>query len=257
VLIVTYHALGEPRSPVSVPLAQLASDLAALVDAGFAFVSLDQCADWLAGRTRLPERPVAVTFDDGYAGLARDGLPILSRLGVPATVFVIAGRVGRDNRWPGQGRGVRPMPLADWQELGALVASGLTLGSHSMSHPALPSLRDAALAEEVVASADHLEQMIQAPVRHFSYPYGRRGAREMAAASQRYRTAVTAVSRIVDRTANPHDLGRIDAHDLHLAVRLRLLGRWPLPRYLAIRRHGRRARRLVERVTGAGREGAW
>jgi hypothetical protein len=47
---------------------------------------------------------------------------------------------------------------------------------------------------------------------------------------------VTAVARPVHRHSDPHELGRIDAHDLHVAARLNLLGSTALTPYLAARR---------------------
>jgi hypothetical protein len=254
-LIVTYHALGSPRSPISVSAAQLARDIEALTDAGFAFVSLDQCAEWLEAGHEVPSHAVALTFDDGYASVAREGPAVLARRRVPATVFVIAGRIGADNRWPGQSRHVRTMPLAGRDEIRALLDAGVTIGSHSHSHPTLNALDPTELRREVVESADRLEAIIGTPVRHFSYPYGRRSARVIEAVRSRYRSAVTADACLVTREADPHELPRIDAHDLHIAARLGLLGSHMVPSYLAVRRGARRVRRFAERFTGGGWEG--
>ena len=144
-LVVTYHAIGTPASRVVAPLRRFEGDLSSLIDAGYVLISLDACADWLEGRVVLPSRTAAVTFDDGYASVAEAALPVLQRLRVPATVFVVGGRLGLDNRWPSQPAWVPHLPLLDTYMLRDLVAAGVAIGSHSWSHPRLPALDDHAL----------------------------------------------------------------------------------------------------------------
>jgi peptidoglycan/xylan/chitin deacetylase (PgdA/CDA1 family) len=251
VLIVTYHAIASPSSPVCCPPAQLEADLETLAHAGFTFVSLDECADWLSGAKPLPPRSIAVTFDDAYANVVSDGLPILLRFRVPATIFAIVGRLGGDNQWPGQWRSIRHMPLASAQHLQELAAAGMTIGSHSLSHPALTAIDAGGLHRELEESADQLEQILRTAVRHFAYPYGIRGAREVAAVRRRFRTAVNATPGLVSAGANPYDLCRIDCHDLRLAARLKWFDSSTLGPYLAARRGLRRVRRATERLLGA------
>jgi peptidoglycan/xylan/chitin deacetylase (PgdA/CDA1 family) len=242
VLIVTYHHIATTPSPVSVTSEQLASDLTALEDAGFSWTTLDACADWLAGGAALPARSAVITFDDGYASVATSGLPLLQRFGVPATVFVIAGRIGGDNQWPGQWKDIAREPLLDARAIGELTAAGMSLGCHSLSHPRLTELDGAALQAETLDAADRLEQVTRAPVRHFAYPYGIRGGREIEMARKRFRTALTADCGVVTSSSEAFELPRFDAHDLRVAARLRLLGAPGLAGYAAIRRAARRMR---------------
>jgi peptidoglycan/xylan/chitin deacetylase (PgdA/CDA1 family) len=252
VIIVTYHAVASPASPVCCPPDQLRADIQGLTDAGFTFVSLDDCAAWLEGGPPIPSRAVAVTFDDAYASVVTDALPVLARLSIPTTVFAIGARIGGDNRWSGQWSSIPTMPLADASQLRELVRAGIAIGSHSWSHPVLPTLPPAALRGEIEESADRLEQMLGTTVRHFAYPYGMRGAREVAAARPRYRTAVNAEPRLVSRGADPHDLCRIDCHDLRMAVRMNLFEPAQLGPYLATRRGLRQVRRVLDGVLGKG-----
>jgi peptidoglycan/xylan/chitin deacetylase (PgdA/CDA1 family) len=247
VLIVTYHAVVAPASPVCCPPLQLEADLTALGDAGFTFVSLDEVAEWLMGTRTLPARSIAVTFDDGYASVATNALPILVRFRVPATIFVIGERIGRDNQWPGQWKSIAPMRLAGTNQLQELIVAGVTIGSHSWSHPVLSEIDDESLSREVDKSADRLEQILATPIRHFAYPYGRRGQREVAATRRRFRTAVNSAARLVTAGADTHDLNRIDCHDVRVAIRLKLLDDVAMSPYLMARRALRRTRRAAER----------
>jgi len=249
VLIVTYHNIAESASPVTVTPRQFATDLEALAAAGFTWASLDDCAAWLAGTMALPPRTAIVTFDDGYASVVPAALPLLQRLRVPAAVFVIAGRIGGDNQWPGQWPSIGRAPLLDGGALRELTAAGVTLGCHSLTHPRLTSLDDAAAATEISEAADRLEHVAQVAIRHFAYPYGLRGAREIAAARRRYRTGVNASCGLIDRRSDPLDLPRFDAHDLRVAMGLGLLKTPWLGPYAGARRLARRARAAL---TGPG-----
>lgn len=235
-LILAYHAVADEPSPITASVAQLRADLVALKNAGYTFHTLDECADWLDGNRSMPARSVAVTFDDGYQSVTQVALPLLVELGVPATVFVIAGRLGGDNDWAGQWSSIPRMPLMDAADVREAVSSGMKVGAHAWTHAALPELEEDLLEREVHESGDHLEQISGAEIRHFAYPYGRRGARELAAVAKRYRTAVSATTGLVRSGASLYDLPRLDAHDIHLARRARLLDPAALRPYLAVRR---------------------
>jgi peptidoglycan/xylan/chitin deacetylase (PgdA/CDA1 family) len=231
VVIVTYHAVVAERSPISCTPEDLASDLERLREAGFTFVTLDDCADWLAGTRALPPRSAAVTFDDGYASVAGSALPILIAQRVPFTVFVIAGRLGKDNQWPGQWASVPRLPLIDRSALGEIVAAGACIAAHTFSHPVLTALDTPAVRRETLDAGTALEDLIGGAVRYFAYPYGLRGPREMDVARERYRLALNSVPAAVTASTDPFDVPRPDCHDVRLALRLRLTGNRFLPPY--------------------------
>lgn len=252
-LIVTYHAIARARSPIAVTAADLRSHVDGLLAAGFTFVTMDTCADWLARRIALDPRSVALTFDDGYRSVIEHAMPVLVASRVPAILYVIGGRLGGDNQWPGQWTGIDCQPLADAAALGEWVAAGFDVGGHSWTHARLPDLDDAALADEVDVSADRLEQRLGRPITHFAYPYGHQGNREVDAARRRYRTAVTTEVRAATQGSDPHRLPRIDGHDVGLALRAGLTNGRFLDWYLGCRRVLRRARRVMDGGGEAGR----
>src|SRR5215469_15394735 len=64
-------------------------------------ISLDEVVGSLDSRKQLPGRSVAVTFDDGYRDNAEVAMPILNRLGIPATFYVTVDCVEqRKLPWP-------------------------------------------------------------------------------------------------------------------------------------------------------------
>jgi peptidoglycan/xylan/chitin deacetylase (PgdA/CDA1 family) len=236
VLVVTYHAIASSNTPVTVTRERLTSHLEALADSGYRFLHLADLSRALHAGLEPPRDGVAITFDDGYASVATDAWPILESRGVPATLFVIAGRLGQDNRWPGQAPWVETKRLADAGALRELAAAGADIGGHSWSHPRLTTLTAGELDREVKDAADHLEQIVQQPVRHFAYPYGAYGPREAELAAGRYDLAVTAECRRVVRGTSRESVGRLDAHDLHLASAWHMLDSAWLDGYLTARR---------------------
>lgn len=83
-----------------------------------------------------------------------------------------------------------------WDELKSLAADPLvTLGAHSVTHCNLARQSEAVVAREMIDSRTRLEKVLQRPVLHFAYPYGKRcaaGAREFALARVAgFKTAVT------------------------------------------------------------------
>jgi peptidoglycan/xylan/chitin deacetylase (PgdA/CDA1 family) len=249
-LIVTYHAVEGPPSPVCCPPAALEAHLAGLRDAGFAFVSLDHCAAWLRGEQSLAPRSIVVTFDDAYQSVVTTALPILQRYGVPAVMYVIGERIGGDNQWPGQWGSIPRLPLAGASELREWIGAGMTIGSHSWTHPRLNEIDASRLREELDESADRLEQIFGTSISHFAFPYGARGTREIEAVRRRYATAVNAQPGTVDKGDSPHDLCRLDCHDLGVAIRLNCLEAPWIEPYLSTRRAMRGIRRGVDRALG-------
>ncbi len=107
-----------------------------------------------------PDSPqVAITFDDGYLDNFEYAWPILRGLKFPAAVFVPAG-------WVGQAR------FMSWDQLHQMAQDGITIGSHSLTHPKLSRIPLAQAREEVVRSKEILEQQLKRRVDWFCYPSG-------------------------------------------------------------------------------------
>jgi len=167
--ILMYHLVG-PNGPTDPPITRaltvsarvFAAQMEWLKHVGFHAVSMRQLYDALERGGRLPSRPVAITFDDGYRDVLWYAAPLLHRLRMPATAFVITGRIG----------GPDPSFLT-WPELGRLEALGVAIGSHTVHHLELTLLSVAQARYELDASRHALQAHLHRPVRWFAYPAGR------------------------------------------------------------------------------------
>lgn len=89
--ILMYHSVDDENGPYSVSPAKLESDIQGLLDEGYTTVSIAEVIDFVYSDGVLPEKPVMLTFDDGYENNCTTLLPIAERLGVKFEVFAVAG----------------------------------------------------------------------------------------------------------------------------------------------------------------------
>lgn len=111
---------------------------------------------------------VGLTFDDGYADFVEHAVPVLARHGMTATLYVVAGLLGGDNAWDDGPR----LDLLDADGVRAVAAAGHEVGSHTLTHADLRGADPATLRREVGDSRRVLEDVLQAQVRGFCYPWG-------------------------------------------------------------------------------------
>ena len=130
-----------------------------LADGGYHVVSLAALVDALEGRRTLPKRAVVITFDDGWVNQYRHAFPVLRRFGYTATFFVFTTPIGTDDK------------LMTWDQLRELQLAGMTIGSHTRTHPVLPSYH-AALHNEIAMSREDIAQHLGHAPDFLAYPFG-------------------------------------------------------------------------------------
>ena len=102
--VLMYHHLdGAGGSDTIISEAGFRRQMDALAAGGYTPVGLRDLMDYVDGTGDLPEKPVCITFDDGYASVYDIAFPILGEYGYPAAAFVIGVSVGRtlykDTAW--------------------------------------------------------------------------------------------------------------------------------------------------------------
>lgn len=240
--ILTWHSIDPSGSPISVSPAQWRRQVAWLAASGVRVLSVP---DLMADPTTGPA--VALTFDDGFANFASEALPLLEAHGFPATVFVVSGHVGADNRWQGRSSAVVPrLPLLGWDALGRLPASLVSLGAHTRTHPHLDRVADTAqLEDELLGCALEMEQRTGHRPSIVAYPYGDTAAEVVRVAGEHFRWGCTTELRALGRTETPTLLPRIDVFYLREPDRLGPWGSARLKSWLWLRRGGRKVRALL------------
>ena len=171
--VLMYHSVSEtPTSStraLSVRPGMFGAQLCSLRRQGFTGLTFGELAQRRRTGQPLPARPIVLTFDDGYADLIEEALPMLIEHGFPATVFVTTGWLrdaGRSTAASAPGR------MLSWAQLAELSAAGVEVAAHSHSHPQLDQISTARLHAELGDSKKLLEDRLGRPVRSLAYPHG-------------------------------------------------------------------------------------
>ena len=136
-------------------------------------------------------RRVILTFDDAYEDFMSNAFPVLNRLGLKATVFVVVDRIGKTNDWEGS-KDFPRKNLLSLEQVRELHRHGVHFGSHTLTHAWLTNLSDRDLECEVQDSKHKLEDLIGAEVPCFAYPWGIADMRVRSAVVRAgYKAAVT------------------------------------------------------------------
>ncbi|CAG0991838.1 Poly-beta-1,6-N-acetyl-D-glucosamine N-deacetylase [Anaerolineales bacterium] len=173
-IILMYHILDSPlseRESKYCCLPERFEEQMAWIGKHFNPIGMDAMLAGLNGEIALPDRAVAVTFDDGFASTFEHAMPVLIRYGIPATMFIVANRFGGDNDWM-HTRGMPQRPLMTASQILEMRASGVVIGSHTLNHAKLSECAPEELVNEISGSKAKLEDLLGEPVRHFAYPYG-------------------------------------------------------------------------------------
>lgn len=170
--VLLYHAvMPDPPAWIAqftVRPREFLAQLDAVRDSGRTPLTATGLTEALAGRAPLPERPVVITIDDGFADLPGFTAPALAARGLTATAYLTTGALGgADPRCL-----LPPAPMMKLSQLKEVADCGLEIGAHTVTHPQLDTLSAAAVREELRVPKAVLEDALGVPVAAFAYPHG-------------------------------------------------------------------------------------
>lgn len=160
VLILEYHKVNDWNTDAyTVSTAEFAAQLDALQAEGYTTISLLDFLRAKKGKQKLPEKPVILTFDDGYMDNYTEMLPLLESRGMKGTVFMVTNFIGK----PG---------YLSWEALRDMQQRGMEIGSHTANHLPLTEMSPKEAEEEISRSKLILEWNGLREIYGLSYPNG-------------------------------------------------------------------------------------
>jgi len=168
--IVLYHHISESTPPsTSVPPARFREHLDHLKDNGFHVMALPDLLSALQAREQVPDKTVAITFDDGYISIYDTAFPMLQEYGFPFAVFV--NTQPHDDNQAG---------FMSWDQIREMSAAGVVIANHMENHPhmvdALPgedlASRTTRLREELLHAQERITAETGQDHKFMAYPYG-------------------------------------------------------------------------------------
>lgn len=199
--ILMYHVVTKSPADAAYPglyvaRAELAGEVSWLATHGYRAVTLKQVFDAWAGDGALPAKPVVFSFDDGYRSQFVNAFPVLRARNWPGVVNLELAHVTADG-------GLTPPMIR------ALIAAAWEIDAHTLTHPDLRNLGDAALWHEVAGSRDEIRRRFRVPAEFFCYPAGRYDARVVRAVRAAGYRGATTVEFGLARPSEPFTLARV------------------------------------------------
>ncbi len=221
--ILMYHYVSELpphaddiRVGLTVTPATFRAHMQYLHDQGYATISLYDLNNALTKGTKLPPKPIVLTFDDGYADAYSNVFPVLKQYGFVGTFFIITSRPDAND----------PAYMS-WPQIIEMSQAGMSMEPHTKDHLDLRQRDHDFLIYQMKGSIESLAAYTGKTLHMFSYPVGHYDASTLQVAKELdIWIAVTTANGDLQTTS-----GRLRA------PRLRISGNMSVAGLAAILRH--------------------
>jgi glycosyltransferase involved in cell wall biosynthesis len=184
--ILVYHDISDVDNPWCVSPDNFVQQMNFLKENNYRTISLGELKHGIEKGKETDEKLVVITFDDGRKGVFTYAFPLLKNLSFHANIFVVpewvAGKIPPSENYS---------EFMDWQNLRELVNAGFKIGSHSLSHKNLTTLRTEDLSLEINESKKIITKNLHCNVSDFSYPFGKTNAVTVDETNKYYDVAVS------------------------------------------------------------------
>jgi peptidoglycan/xylan/chitin deacetylase (PgdA/CDA1 family) len=159
--ILCYHSIGQPAAGVNdVTPARFRRQIELALRFGFRFVPAVRIA-----RTSGTPMDLAITFDDAWISVLSEAAPILQDFGIPWSLFVVSNWCDHRSDWAKK-------HLLPWGDIERLMADGVQIGSHSVTHPDFGLIERAQMIDELVDSREAIRRRLGFAPTSFAIPLG-------------------------------------------------------------------------------------
>ncbi|HWR44555.1 polysaccharide deacetylase family protein [Sporomusa sp.] len=158
--VLLYHRVGTETDNLTISTKRFEQDMESLSQSGYNTLSLAQVKQRLQGQnSKLPDKPIIITFDDGYLDNYKNAFPVLQKYSMKASFYIITGMMGNNDRLTAS-------------QIREMEAAGMDFGSHTVTHRQLAELTPQEVTNELNQSKIDLEQLLGKPVDFIAYPCG-------------------------------------------------------------------------------------
>ena len=158
--VLNYHQVNdEKHSALTLHVDQFREQMEYLHNQGYNTITLAQLYDYLENGTELPNKPIVITFVDGYLDNYKNVLPILKEYNMKATLFMISDAANT----PG---------FVSTEQMHQMEAGGFDIQGHTNHHKILTKIAPTELPDALLGGKTSLEGILGEPIEYLAYPGG-------------------------------------------------------------------------------------
>lgn len=221
--ILLYHRVGpldgSTMDRYTVSPERFAEQMHSLVKAGYSTVNFETIIQ--GDPARDLGRVVTITFDDGFRSNIDYAWPVLEKMGLSCTTFVVSNQLGGTNAWDDDD--MPRYPLLTREDILAANNQLMAFHSHTSNHIALPGLDAKIALRELTESRGVLESLTGKPADVLAYPFGawNRSTRQ-AVIKAGYKAACTCIKGLNRASTDRHSLRRVEILDSDKGLQFRI-----------------------------------